>query len=727
MDNIAEQICQNISAAQSFVKGWTQDAKRTIERYRLTNRSPQLYDLDYSAVAEFNILWANTQTLKPIVYSNQPIPNIKRRFNQTDILGRYTSEIWERAVSYSMEEGNFQRAMLMVRDDYLLTGRGTAWVRYVPTFETVSEKKRIVDEELESNVEYDEEGAYVQSEEEKLSHEEILFEYVQWSDFWHEPARRWEEVGWVARRVLMTYEQCKDRFGKNAEDIDYSFAFDKFSDESNSSKSYSSSSLEDSSDDGQLAVIWEYWDKHERCVYWVAEGSDKILDKQTDPLELRDFFPCPRPVYYDVTTDSLEPMVPYMQYKGMADLLDDLTVRASLLSEAVKVAGIFDGGHPELQQVLSPYLQNSFLPVDNWQRIAQAGGIKGSMDILPIDNFVAALSQINQIRQLLKQEIYEITAISDIIRGSTSPTETATAQQLKSQFASLRIRDHQTEMARFARDLMAIGAEIIAEKFEPETLALMSGLEFMPQQVQMNFGAVVALLREDSVRGFRIDVETDSTVALDEQQERQDALEFMNSITTFLGTAAQLGGAVPELTPLLGEILMAGIRTFKFARTMETTVEQTIGQVIQSQRAMKQQQMIAMQQGPQQDPKILEALAKQQIEQEKIQVDRENNQIKLLEQELKKMQMQMDAQAKATELAVNEKLQMAKIQSDQLIAQERARAEAYKVQLESLKPPVATEREPMPPIDIKVDASGARRKRVIFDNGRTAEIESLEG
>lgn len=727
MDNIAEQICQNISAAQSFVKGWTQDAKRTIERYRLTNRSPQLYDLDYSAVAEFNILWANTQTLKPIVYSNQPIPNIKRRFNQTDILGRYTSEIWERAVSYSMEEGNFQRAMLMVRDDYLLTGRGTAWVRYVPTFETVSEKKRIVDEELESNVEYDEEGAYVQSEEEKLSHEEILFEYVQWSDFWHEPARRWEEVGWVARRVLMTYEQCKDRFGKNAEDIDYSFAFDKFSDESNSSKSYSSSSLEDSSDDGQLAVIWEYWDKHERCVYWVAEGSDKILDKQTDPLELRDFFPCPRPVYYDVTTDSLEPMVPYMQYKGMADLLDDLTVRASLLSEAVKVAGIFDGGHPELQQVLSPYLQNSFLPVDNWQRIAQAGGIKGSMDILPIDNFVAALSQINQIRQLLKQEIYEITAISDIIRGSTSPTETATAQQLKSQFASLRIRDHQTEMARFARDLMAIGAEIIAEKFEPETLALMSGLEFMAQEVQMNFGAVVALLREDSVRGFRIDVETDSTVALDEQQERQDALEFMNSITTFLGTAAQLGGAVPELTPLLGEILMAGIRTFKFARTMETTVEQTIGQVIQSQRAMKQQQMIAMQQGPQQDPKILEALAKQQIEQEKIQVDRENNQIKLLEQELKKMQMQMDAQAKATELAVNEKLQMAKIQSDQLIAQERARAEAYKVQLESLKPPVATEREPMPPIDIKVDASGARRKRVIFDNGRTAEIESLEG
>jgi hypothetical protein len=71
----------------------------------------------------------------------------------------------------------------------------------------------------------------------------------------------------------------------------------------------------------------------------------------------------------------------------------------------------------------------------------------------------------------VKQTIYEVTGISDIVRGASKANETATAQQIKGQWAGLRISTRQKRFADFARDLIRLKAEVIAERFDPQTLS----------------------------------------------------------------------------------------------------------------------------------------------------------------------------------------------------------------------------------------------------------------
>ncbi len=79
----------------------------------------------------------------------------------------------------------------------------------------------------------------------------------------------------------------------------------------------------------------------------------------------------------------------------------------------------------------------------------------------------------------MKQDLYEITGISDIVRGQTSASETATAQQIKGQFATLRLDNNQKDVARFSKDLVVIMTEVIAKHFSLDTIKQVSGVKLM--------------------------------------------------------------------------------------------------------------------------------------------------------------------------------------------------------------------------------------------------------
>ncbi|MCQ4187755.1 hypothetical protein FK515_29740, partial [Klebsiella pneumoniae] len=84
-------------------------------------------------------------------------------------------------------------------------------------------------------------------------------------------------------------------------------------------------------------------------------------------------------------------------------------------------------------------------------------------------------------RDQCKQTIYEITGISDIVRGASDAGETATAQQIKSRFASIRLQKMQAEVARFAADLIRIKAEIMCELYQPQTLLMYADAQNIPE------------------------------------------------------------------------------------------------------------------------------------------------------------------------------------------------------------------------------------------------------
>jgi hypothetical protein len=74
-------------------------------------------------------------------------------------------------------------------------------------------------------------------------------------------------------------------------------------------------------------LIYECWDKETGKVTWLLKSMGEILDEQHDPLELEGFFPCPKPLYSNITTENLEPIPDFTMYQDQAKELDTLADR----------------------------------------------------------------------------------------------------------------------------------------------------------------------------------------------------------------------------------------------------------------------------------------------------------------------------------------------------------------------------------------------------------------
>jgi len=88
-----------------------------------------------------------------------------------------------------------------------------------------------------------------------------------------------------------------------------------------------------------------------------------------------------------------------------------------------------------LQRLLTEGDNNTLIPVDKWMAFSEKGGLQGSIQLLPLEVIAATLINLYTAHKNVTDQIYEITGISDIIRGQTSASETATAQQIKGQYA----------------------------------------------------------------------------------------------------------------------------------------------------------------------------------------------------------------------------------------------------------------------------------------------------
>lgn len=544
---------------------WEEKSKSIEKRYR-DDRS----DLE-EGEKRFNILWSNIETLRPAVYASTPKPAVGRRYKDADPIGKDASMILERALKYAIDAYDFDDVMRSVVEDRLISGRGVARVLYDP----ILTKAQGMDG-----------GQY-----EEVAYEEVLCEYIHWKDFRHGAARKWTQVPWVAFRTYPTKDELIERFGAKLGN--------------RVPLSYLPEGCEDDDEQFKKAKVWEIWSKTDAMIYWVAEDFDEVLDESEPYLNLNGFFPCPKPLYGITTNSSLIPVPDYVEYQDQADELDVLTARINCLMKALKVNGAYAADAPELRRLLEEGEDNVLIPVENWALFAERGGLEGMITWLPIEQVVNTTISLYEAREKTKQELYEITGLADIIRGASNSAETATAQRIKGQFATLRLSDTQNQVANFAKGLLALKAEVISEHFSPQTLQLMTGIPINDQ--------VLSLLRNDPLRMFRIDIETDSTIKIDEQADKEARVEFLNTSSSFLERAIPAYQAMPALGGLLGEMLMFGIRGFKAGAELEEAFEQAI------------QQMGQMPQQPQQNPEAEAKAAKMKQDMEIAQVKAQND------------------------------------------------------------------------------------------------------
>lgn len=629
---------------------WIERSKKIVKRYK-DERGAR------DSKSRYNILWSNVQTLLPAIYSKNPQPNVERRFNDDDDLSRVASEVLERSVSYFVKEEDFYSAMEQTVLDRLLPGRGVTWVRYVPKFRTV---------QMTDNAQSERDD---QPEEQELYSEEVIVDYINWQDFGHTYARTWEEVRAVWKKVYLTRDELVKRFG---EEIGKSIPLD-----------YSPEKTDDTkvNDTLKKACIYEIWDKPSERAIWLHKDVQRVLEEQSDPLKIKGFFPCPKPLFATLANDSVIPVPDYTEYQDQAAEMDDLTGRIKSITKALKVVGVYDASAEGVQRILAEGLENTLIPVEQYAVLAEKGGLKGVVDLLPMKEIIETLVALYESRDKVLQVIYEITGISDIVRGATNPNETLGAQELKGQYANLRLGRMQKAAERFTRDLVRIMAEIIAEHFSLETIKNISGIKLpMAQEKQAIMAAAQAgqkltekqqealdgptweevyqLLQNDTMRCFRIDVETDSTIKVDQDAERDARMNFLTAASGFIQQSATVMD--PDLQPLLMKMLMFGVRAFKIGKDLESTFELTLKKIQQKADAPPQQQPSPEQIKAQAEiQKIqLQAQADQKNMQMSAQIEQQKHGMELqkMQQEgqLKNMQAGIDMQSNQATLAIKQ-------------------------------------------------------------------------
>lgn len=634
---------------------WHKRAKKIVKRYR-DERS------GWSDNAKrYNILWANIQTMLPALYGKTPKAQVERRWKDQDPVGRVASTILERCLQYEIDHyGDFDASVKAAVLDRLLPGRGTVWVR----FET---KEMAIPEPIEEQQEMQAEVAGM-PEPEKYEYECTPVDYVFWEDFRYSPARCWDEVTWVARRVYMTRKEGVERFGDKFKTVPLTHEPIGMDDMKNQGGDISD--LEDM----KKAQVWEIWSKTDKNVYWVAEGYQYALDVKEDPLGLDCFWPCPRPLFATQSTDTLVPIPDFALYQDQAEELDMLTNRISMLAEAVKVVGVYDASQANIQRMLSEGANNTLIPVDTWAAFAEKGGLKGTVDFLPLDSVLLALRECYQAREQAKQVIYEITGLSDIIRGASIASETATAQQIKSQYASLRLRRMQMDVAQFASEVLRIKAQIISDFYSPQSLIEMSGIK--GTQDGQYAEQAVQLLKSEPARNFRIEVASDSLVEMDEATEKQSRVEFLGAVGQFMERALPVAQQVPELAPLMGEMLLFGVRAFKGGRPMEAAFDDAIAKLTAPKPPAP----------PQPNPEQIKVEGQMQIEQmrqqARLQADQQAAQIQL---QVKTLELQLQQQVEAQKAEREMMIEQMRINSEMMMTRFsellRAEVELNKAQI----------------------------------------------
>lgn len=548
---------------------------------------------------KFNILWSNVQVLRSALYNKPPKPETNRKFNTTNPVNRVAASIMERNLEYIIiEHSEFDAVLKQVVLDRLLPGQGTAWVRYSaniapdpaaaapaaapadPGYGPVQQPLALPEPAAASTGTVSDPTASITDDAYLPPTEEtVCYDYVHWKDWLCSPARTWEEVTWVARRVFLTQDKGVKRFGDVFKKVPLNY---KYKQETALGVTQGDNSFGPGPGVIEKAAVWEIWDKDSRKIVWMCEDYTEILDERDDILKLREFFPCPKPLLATVTTDSIIPVPDYCMYQDQGQELDEITNRISLLTKALKVIGVYDKTQAELQRMLTEGVENQMIPVDNWGMFAERGGIKGTVDFFPVELVMEVLEKLINARAVVKQDVYEITGMADIVRGASVASESATAQKLKAKFADVRISESQNDIARFAADLINMTAEIITNIFQPESIILGADMGDKNDPDAPYVSQALALIKNKALIKHRITVSTDAITEQDKEDEQNARIGFLTALGQFMQQAGGLTAEKPELMPLMAQLTLWGVRGFRVGRDVEGALEQAITRMQQA-------------------------------------------------------------------------------------------------------------------------------------------------
>lgn len=681
-----------IASAKKREKDYRKDGEEIIE----------IYSGKKSDQVPFNILFSNVETLLPALFSQTPRPVVQRRFKDEDPLGKAASTAAQRMLEFLCDtnvEGyeTFDQAMRYATLDGLLPGRGITSIKY--------DAEILEPEDPET-------GTPI------VQWEQVCPDSRSWNKVFFGYARKWSKVPWIAYEEYLDKEESIRLFGKDvAEKMVFTTGED---DDADDEKGTGTGGRDDADDQGgkKTALVYQIWDRDggKKIRYISPAYNDGYLKEEDDPLGITGFFNCPRPLQFIEKSNDLLPVAMYKLYENQAKELNRITTRLQKIIEALKVRGAYDGSLGEDLANIMKGDDNTLIPTDSASSLATENGFDNAIWFMPLEKLITVATNLIQAREQCKRVIYEITGVSDIIRGQSVASETLGAQKIKESWGTMRLKRLQKEVQRYSRDVLRIMLEVAAEKFSVRTWASATGLPFVSaeqkQQAQMMMQAqqqqaqqmgmmaqqqgippqpppppdpelvktlqapvweqVLELLKNDMQRAYRIDIETNSTIDVEATEDQKQIGDFMNAMGQLMAGLTPMvesGGMPFEAAQSL---LLAVVRRFRFGTEVEDHFKNMKppekgnpeAAAAQAEAAKAQQEsQVAM----------AEMQAKQQQAQAEMQAESQMRMLEMkAEMQLENMRLQAQQQAEIAKLQAQMESDAAKLQAQKSIEQMKA-------------------------------------------------------
>lgn len=704
-------------------KNYHEKSKEIAKQYQeLYESQEQEEETRLSLKSTYPIFWSNTQVLRPLLFSKLPKANITQSFFNDDEISKISSELVERLLTYLLKESDAENQIEKIRDAYLVQGIGIPRIVFIPPepIEIKSKKKKekpkIEDEgeseneDESSSKDYSKDMAEGETEdtEEETSYEtdeskkSFVIEFVDYQDFLKSTEKEWSKLRWVAFKKYYSRRELVEYFGNKGEKVPMT------------NVKYESLNQDSQQDDlYKMCEVWEIWDKENKVCHFITfAGDGYVLSSEEDGYNLKNFFPIPMPMGLN-ESKRLLPSPLYSKYKNLVEDLTDIHDRISSLVKQAKFTGAYTSfaEQSDVENIMNGE-DGEFKPLKTTANIDDARKL---VVFKPLNEIANTITILRTEKMALKQDIQEITGLSDIVRGSSVASETATAQQLKGNFAISRIQPLQKEVEFTIRDTLRLLAELAVEKMSINEIIKITGLKvidvdliltnakqslemekqqaitlldpqqpdfqeklaMLEQQVQIGFqktikdlqdqlkGFVIQFkdlpklaktIKNDKLRCISIDIETDSTVKIDQNQEKMDRMEYIRTIS---GTIQSMVPAVQTgviSKDALNEFVIFASKPFKVGRNLENYLknEEPIEKKPDPQAMMAQAEMELKQQELQ--LKAQEITGKLDLEQQKVNVEKAkvlNDQNKFEQKiEFEDANKQADREAKRLDMKV---------------------------------------------------------------------------
>ena len=596
---------------------------------------------DRTGQFRLNLFHSNITTLQSLLYVDLPEVLVNRRFDDpNDDVGRVASMILERVLTNDLADNGeeYSCTFKAALQDRLLPGLGCARVRY----------------EVEAEID-------PMTGMEQVTWEDAPIDYYHWRDVGWGWGRTFADLPWIGFRTWMTKDEIRERFGDEAADgielKNQSVVSNKQEEPVNA----------DQDSAWRKGEIWEIWDKTKRKLVWVSPGYDKTLDTRDDTLGLSGFYPCPPFLLANQTTSLYVPTADFSLAQDLYNEVDILQTRISIITQAVKVVGVYDSSAEGIGRMFKEGSDNELIPVDNWALFAEKGGIAGQIDWVPLAAITEALLRLRELRDEAIGLLQQITGMSDIMRGELGGQYEGVGQsQLKAKFGSVRVQAMQDDLAKFASDLLQIKAEVISRHFDPQTIADRANvdktfdIELVP--------AAIELIKNPEMARLRVKVKPESVGMADYAQLKQERTDYIGAIASFFQAIGPIIQDEPGAKPYFLELLKWGLAGFKGSKEIEAVMD----------KAIEMSNMAAIQQGQDGDDsdKAKEDRAKTEGQLQLETLKHENTMAQIqakaqLDVQVRDNDLQADMQTKANE--VQAELQRASMEMQVELAQIQAK------------------------------------------------------